>query len=201
MLFLVYVEDLLAKLNQHGCTILGHHISTFMYADDVILVSPSISELQTMLSVCEHELELLDLDINSSKSMCLRVGKRYKEKCGSIMSKNGQIPWIQEARYLGICIVSGNKFSCNFDEAKRKFYRTSNAILGKLGKQRNPTVALHLIHSTAIPVLSYCLEALSLNKVQRMSIEHPWDRTFMKLFNTFDKQIEQQCPFYRVVYH
>ena len=40
------------------------------------------------------------------------------------------------------------------------------------------------------------MEALSLNKVQQMSIEHPWDRTFMKLFNTFDKQIVQQCQHY-----
>ena len=29
-----------------------------------------------------------------------------------------------------------------------------------------------------------------------MSIEHPWDRTFMKLFNTIDKQIVQQCQHY-----
>ena len=75
----------------------------------------------------------------------------------------------------------------------KELYRTSNAILGKLGKQRNPNVALQLIYSTAVPALTYCTEALSLNKVQQMSTEHPWDRTFMKLFNTFDKQIVQQC--------
>ena len=83
-----------------------------------------------MLHVCEHELELLDLNINASKSVCIRIGKRYKEHCTNIITKTGQIPWATEARYLGIYIVAGNKFSCNFDESKRKFYRTSNAILG-----------------------------------------------------------------------
>ena len=88
-----------------------------------------------------------------------------------------------------IYIFSGRKFVCNFDHAKAKFYRNSNAILGKLGNQRNPAVALHLIFSIAVPVLTYGVEILCLNKTQRLSLDHPWNRTFMKIYSTFDGQI------------
>ena len=95
-----------------------------------------------------------------------------------------------------VFIVAGIRFSCNFDEVKSKFYRISNAIMGKFGNQRNPSVALQLISSTAIPVLIYSVEAITLNKTQRTSLEHPWDRAFMKLYGTFNKEIVKQCQYY-----
>jgi len=33
-----------------------------LYADDVLLLAPSVSELQRQLCVCECELELLDVN-------------------------------------------------------------------------------------------------------------------------------------------
>lgn len=56
-LFLIYV-DLLIKLNQYGCNILGHPVSAFMYAGDLILLSPSVNELQKMLT------QLTSSDVN-----------------------------------------------------------------------------------------------------------------------------------------
>ena len=37
---------------------------------------------------------------------------------------------------------------------------------------------------------------MSLNKTQLLAIEHPWTRTFMKLFSTFDTNIVKHCQFY-----
>lgn len=196
VLFLIYVNDLLVKLNKCGCTIGRHLVAAFMYADDLLLLSPSVFGLQSMINACDIELELLDLKLNVSKSVCIRIGPRHNRPCSTIKSKSGNIPWVAEARYLGIYILSSRKFVCNFDHAKAKYYRSSNAILGKLGKQRNPVVALQLISSIALPVLTFGLEALCLNKAQRLSLEHPWDRAFMKIYATFDKRIVQQCQYY-----
>ena len=38
-----------------------------MYADDLILLAPSISELQAMVDICSDEIESLDLKLNVSK--------------------------------------------------------------------------------------------------------------------------------------
>jgi len=35
-----------------------------MYADDIILLAPSVSALQHLLDVCESELQYLDMSIN-----------------------------------------------------------------------------------------------------------------------------------------
>lgn len=99
----------------------------------------------------------------------------------------------QRHAILALILCLAKNFACNFDHAKMKYFRTSNAILGKLGKQRNPAVALQLISSISVPVLTFGLEALSLNKTQRQSLNHPWDSTFMKIYGTFDIRIVQQC--------
>src|ERR1051325_2726189 len=143
-LFLIYVDDMLIKLTKLGCVIGGKRLSAFMYADDLLLMSPSINELQLMLTVCDNELALLDLKLNATKSVCLRIGQRHNKNCFTLHSQAGPNPWVSEARYLGLYLVSGRKFSCSLDNPKAKFYRSSNAILGKLGKQRNPAVALQL---------------------------------------------------------
>src|SRR5437870_12531993 len=52
-----------------------------MYADDLILLSPSLCELQNMLNMCCSELALLDLQVNVKKCSAIRIGNRYKNKC------------------------------------------------------------------------------------------------------------------------
>ena len=48
----------------------------------------------------------------------------------------------------------------------------------------------------ALPSLTYGIEAISLNKTQIVTLEHPWTRIFMRLLTTFDQSIVQQCQFF-----
>jgi len=64
-----------------GCKIEWYCMSIFMYADDIVLLAPSISPFQDLLHVCEVELALLDMTVNASKSMSTRIGPRHKYKC------------------------------------------------------------------------------------------------------------------------
>ena len=49
ILFLVYVDSILIKLESFGCRLHGIAMSAYMYADDLILLSPSVVELQRRL--------------------------------------------------------------------------------------------------------------------------------------------------------
>ena len=71
---------------------------------------------------------------------------------------------MNEARYLGVFIVSGHNFKCNFEKAKCKYYRAANGILAKLGNKENTMVTLNLLSTVALPVITYSIEALSLNR-------------------------------------
>ena len=55
---------------------------------------------------------------------------------------------------------------------------------------------MNLIASAALPVLTYSLEALSLNKTELNALNHPWERSFQKLFHTFDSQTIKYCQLY-----
>ena len=62
-----------------------------------------------------------------------------------------------------------------------------------MGYQDNVTASLQLLESIALPILTYSIEALSLNKTQLIELDHPWLRSCMKIFLTFDTNIVRQC--------
>jgi len=196
ILFSVYVNDLLNKFKKYGCMFKGISVSAIMYADDIILMSPSVTELQSMLNVCCKELAELDICLNCVKSNAIRIGKRFNVKCVDLHAENEKVAWVSEAKYLGLSIVSGPTFKCNFASNKLKFYRASNAILSKAGNKSNTSVTLHLIASIAFPILMYSLEALALNRTDLLSLEHPWTKCFEKLFTTFDSTVVKNCQYY-----
>ena len=77
--------------------------SVFLYADDILLLSPSVHALQAMLLICEQELLSLDLCLNLNKSVCVRVGPRFNADCVKITICNiHEFEWVNTRRYLGI---------------------------------------------------------------------------------------------------
>jgi len=64
-----------------------------LYADDILLIAPSVYELQRLFKTCERELQWLDMRINEKKSCCLRIRPDgYRPS----------LPWVDQIRYLGI---------------------------------------------------------------------------------------------------
>ena len=58
----------------------------FTHADDILLLSPTVTGLQILLSACENELVDLDMRINVKKSFCIRFGPRYYAHCSELVS-------------------------------------------------------------------------------------------------------------------
>ena len=85
--------DLSQKINSRdlGCHMSLQCTSIFLYADDILLVSPSVHMRQEMLNCCETELMWLDMRINANKSACIRFGPRYDTDCFQIVTANGDI--------------------------------------------------------------------------------------------------------------
>ena len=137
------------KLNRYSSSIdfLCVSESLITGVTDIILLSRSVTELQTMIHVCCAELSLLDLRINSQQSSIIRIGNRFKAKCVELVADNETIQWAFEAKYLRIYIVAGPKFTGNFDKEKVKYYRTADSILAKIRNKNNATISLKTIAS------------------------------------------------------
>ena len=77
-------------------------------ADDILLVAPSVTSLQRILSICEAELESFDMRVNPKKSSCIRFGARFSVKCSNMSTvDNCKLSWSDNVKYLGI--ISGHQ--------------------------------------------------------------------------------------------
>jgi len=63
--------------------------------------------------------------------------------CANITTSNGeQLSWVKELRYLGVYVVQSRHFRCTIHECKKSFFRSVNAILGKVGSTAPEEVSL-----------------------------------------------------------
>ena len=140
-----------------------HHVcaSIILYADDILIMSPSVSGLQKLLIVVEAELNALGMFLNSNKSVCMRIGPQCQTVCANLSTLNGKdLVWVKELRYLGVYFVSNCIFKCSLSEAKKSFYRIFNAIYGRIGRSASEEVILSVVKSKCIPCLLYGVDAI-----------------------------------------
>ena len=99
--FSIFVDDIVNKITECnlGCYIRNICTSIFLYADDTIFLSPSVSGLQSLLRACEMAIQETDMEINASKTVCMRTGPRYT--CARVTLCNGtQLQWVDTSGVL-----------------------------------------------------------------------------------------------------
>ena len=81
------------KINSRDldCHISLQCTSIYLYADNILLVAPSVHMLSEMLNCCETELMWLDMRINAKKSARIRSGPRYDADCFQLLTAGGDI--------------------------------------------------------------------------------------------------------------
>jgi hypothetical protein len=54
VLFAIYINCLIVDLRQsgHGLSVLGNFVGCILYADDILLLANSLSDMQCMLDIC-----------------------------------------------------------------------------------------------------------------------------------------------------
>ena len=191
MLFAVYLNDFV------NCNQRGLHSIIILYADDILLLSPTLYGLQHMLNECERRLQELNMAINFKKTCCLRIGPRFDSHCCCIRSITGcALPWVTYMRYLGVYLLSSRTFRCSLDQAKRGYFRSVNAILGKVGRIASEEVVLQLVSSKCLPILLYGLEVCNIKKCDINSLDFTVNRFLMKLFKTNNMVTLCECVSY-----
>jgi len=70
-LFAIYPDDP-AALCRPECKLF-----IILYADDILLLAPTLTALQKLLLVCENELYLIDMAINFYDVVCANIASCY----------------------------------------------------------------------------------------------------------------------------
>lgn len=198
LFFSLYVDILLERLAESnvGCYVNFNCMNSFMYADDLILLSISLTDLQRLFNLCVEKFDDLDLPVNINKCHCMRIGARYKSEAKAVSICNHDLQWVDSIVYLGVRIQSQSVFSCNWHEAKVKFYQSSNSILGKLGTNCSIDVLLTLINSHGLQNLLYAIAAMDLSARTLNSLNYAYNSVFAKIFRIRNPDIISQCQFF-----
>jgi len=83
MLFSVYIDVLISRLRQCrlGCKVLQQYFGCIIYADDISLLSHSLTAMRAMLNICEKFAYEFDDKFNSLKSTVARISDRFDAVC------------------------------------------------------------------------------------------------------------------------
>ena len=76
-LFSIFINDLILKLelNREGCFIGQIFYGCIAYADDILLLAPSLRALRCMLNICMVFASVNNIRFNSAKSHCIRFSR------------------------------------------------------------------------------------------------------------------------------
>ena len=194
--FAIYIDGIVRifQNNDIGCKIGLVSVNIFLYADDIVLLAPSVDALQKMVTLCEQYLGSLDMALNAKKSMCMRFGPRFNSECCELTTLSGEsLAWVGNCRYLGVYLVAARQFTCSVSNNKKSFYRSFNAIYGKVGRCASEEVVIKLICTKCLPVLIYGLEACPVKLSVKQSLDFVVNRAFMKVFKTSSIDIVNEC--------
>jgi len=65
----VYIDSVVKKISDSNiaCYMKYFCMSILLYADDILLIAPSVTSLQQLMHLCEQELARLDMPLNVKK--------------------------------------------------------------------------------------------------------------------------------------
>jgi len=198
LLFAAYIDVVLSSLeaSKLGCFINGQCLNSLLYADDLLLMSISLTDLIKLINMCKSALDSLDLQINFEKSSCLRIGSRFGNVCNPISVNECVIPWVKEAKYLGVNVLSRSHFLCDWHPGKRNFFVAINSILQTLGNNPSIQVALSLFRSVCLPMLTYGTSSVHLTQAEVHSFSFAYNNIFHKLFKIKQQATIEICQYY-----
>ena len=145
-LFNVFINTFIVKLKESdiGCRLCGNYVGAIMYADDLLLLSASVSGLQKMLNICYSNCSDSLFEFNINKSNCAVIGPSAIYDIDSMILGPDKLSWTTVIKYLGISFQVGKRMVLDIAVTKRKFFASVNGILGKT-KCTNETVRLALM--------------------------------------------------------
>ena len=172
VLFAVYTDGLIIRLQERGigCHMGGHYAGALVYADDITLISPSMTGLRKMSSICEQYASEYEILYNGSKSKLLF----FKGRCCNVSTLGivvcGQLVEMSDtAVHLGHTITSNDRDNIT-KSAKSSFWKSFNILIAEFGKL-SPFVISKLFNQYCCSFYGSPLWSISGTVVQALCVD------------------------------
>jgi hypothetical protein len=117
--FNLYVNNLITRLKNSGlgCHLCSEFVGCLFFADDILLLSGSMLQLQSMLNICVEYGEEFDLKFNALKSFLIQIGLVDHHDLPDLELGDRFLKWVECIKYLGVWIIEGKffKVDCNMN--------------------------------------------------------------------------------------
>jgi hypothetical protein len=175
LFFNIFIDDLLVKLENTECGVkIGNDtINNFAYADDVILLSGTVTGLQELIDICNLYAKTWRFTSGHKKSKCMTVGhKIFKEE--PVWNLEG-VPMLNSdiLEILGVSYDSAGNNNSHVEKrvsaCRRSMYGLTNAGMSSSGLSSQ--VKSHLWKTVCAPTLLYGMESVDLNEQNLKKLE------------------------------
>ena len=181
-LFAIYLDDLISILRKLkiGCHILDVFISAIAYADDICLLAPCRSALQTLLDACENYGKLWCLSYNPSKSKTMFFGRQRSAVPFKMYGSN--LDYVESYKYLGVDVVAGESLTFSTAKPLMKFRCSANTVLNARFKP-SERVLMKILFTVCVPNLTYAGETLNYSSRQIGPLDVALNDCIRKIFS------------------
>lgn len=185
LLFSIFMNDLPAFLKTSGCK--GVQLNTtllncLMFADDLVLLSSSPSDLQHSINALGTHAKTWKLKVNSSKTKVMIFNKqgRLINDTHFMYNQTQCIDIVHEQTYLGINLVSSGKYS------------NTRETLCKKGLKVLGTIRRMLSNCDFIPINTYNKLFDTIVKPVIMYASEIWGPELLQYKTLFEKSCHEQ---------
>ena len=134
-LFNMYMDELSTRLNnlKIGCSIDDLFINHLMYADDLVLISPSTRGLSRLIEECQKYGLEFDILFNSNKSAVMFFKPDFLKNTNfpNFKINNENIDIVSNYTYLGHIICNDSSDDLDILRQRRKIFAQGNSIMRK----------------------------------------------------------------------
>jgi len=176
-LFNLFIDAVIVSLTENGvgCWVKQTFVGCILYADDIILLSPSLQSLHDMLNVCTH---LHFLQFNANKYNLIAFGPAACLVHTALVTGTHTVSWSKCVKYLSVHLISGKKLSYEINPVRCSFFAACNAVCSQ-SKRMDSILQLSLMESYCLP---YASSVIMLRVCQLNYLNRCWNSVYCKIF-------------------
>ena len=183
-LFGMYVDDLISILRKShvGCYLLNEFVGGLFYADDLALICPSREAMQKLLNLTIQYGDRFCISFSFKKTKTLIFGKsKNLGRTAPLTIYERPIEIVDQWRYLGFHVKSGDSFSFSAQPDLSSFRRAANCLLNTCYRP-SEEVMMKLLYTNCIPILSYGSQIKEFNSKDTHEVSVAVNNCIRKIF-------------------
>ncbi|KAK6762575.1 hypothetical protein RB195_023340 [Necator americanus] len=150
-----------------GAKVDGHQLHQFRFADDIVLITPSISQAERMLTEFDETCGCIGLQLNLQKTMFMRNGWVSD---ASFTLNGTNLSECTSYVYLGRELNMMNDLTAEAGRRRRVAWGAYKSIEDVVKKTSNTLLRAHFFNTTVFPALTYASKIWAFRKQEENAV-------------------------------